>query len=320
MSVFSLVTVSATTYGGTDVDNGISWEYDDETKTLEVTGSGAYPDYQYPNNEPWFEYAHDVKVLELGYGFTSIPAHAFETVYTDLEEVVLPGSMISIGDQAFSNCEELESIDFGGTQEIGASAFNYTNLKSVELSYTVKTIGDSAFSDNPSLTSVSLGEVETIGASAFSDTGLKSVTIPDSVKTIGKQAFGYYYDEPDDGEGTTSLYGWYPLKHFEIHASEDNAAAYMYAMKNGFTLCTGSASISPKSVSLKAGATKKITVKNAAVTSWTTSDKKVAIVKSGTVYALKKGTTKITATTVTGKKLTSTVKVTSNPSIKIGGL
>ncbi len=320
MSVFSVITVSAEVVGGTDVDNGITWSFDTDTKTLTLNGSGDYPDYTYPNLEPWFEYAGDAETLILGEGFTSIAKAAFQTVYSELETLKLPDSLKTIGVSAFDGLDQLFSVDFGsGVETIGSGAFGGCDFYTLSIPSNVKTIEGGAFDENKNLSQVTFAEgLETIGASAFADTALKSVTIPDSVTSIGKKAFGYNYDEWYNDDGNV-VAGLYPVSFFEIHASASNTAAAKYAKDNKFTLCTGAASISPKSVSLKAGATKKITVKNAAVTNWSTSNKKVAIVKNGTVYALKKGSATITAKTLLGKKLTCKVKVTTSPTIKVNG-
>ncbi len=73
--------------------------------------------------------------------------------------------------------------------------------------------------------------------------------------------------------------------------------------------------ISPKTVSLKAGSTKKLKVSSDTVKNWKSSNKKVATVKNGKVTALKRGTATITATLKSGKKLTSKITVTSNPKL-----
>lgn len=79
------------------------------------------------------------------------------------------------------------------------------------------------------------------------------------------------------------------------------------------------AKISAKKASLKAGKTKTLKVTGASVKSWKTSKKTVAkVTKKGKITALKKGSATITATLTNGKKLTCKVKVTSNPSIKVG--
>ena len=74
--------------------------------------------------------------------------------------------------------------------------------------------------------------------------------------------------------------------------------------------------INKSSTSLGAGKTDTLKVLNGGAKSWTSSNRKVAVVSTkGVVTGLKKGTATITATTYSGKKLTCKVNVTSNPKL-----
>ncbi len=105
----------------------------------------------------------------------------------------IPGSVTSIGSDAFYNCRSLTSVTIpGSVTSIGYEAFsNCTSLTSVTIPDSVTSIGYYAFEDCSSLTSVTIGNgVTSIGDSAFSDcSSLTSVTIPDSVTSIGRSAF-----------------------------------------------------------------------------------------------------------------------------------
>ena len=87
-----------------------------------------------------------------------------------LTSVVIPGSVTSIGDNAFGYCR---------------------NLTSVAIPNSVTSIGEAAFFKCKELTSVTIpGSVTSIGGAAFTYCErLTSVTIPDSVKSIGNWAF-----------------------------------------------------------------------------------------------------------------------------------
>ena len=107
--------------------------------------------------------------------------------------VMIPGSVTTIGESAFSYCDGLISIVIpDSVTTIGESAFRACyNLTLVVIGESVTTIGESAFGACYSLTSVVIGEsVRYIGPRAFEGcSNLTSVVIPNSVKSIGDYAF-----------------------------------------------------------------------------------------------------------------------------------
>ena len=108
-------------------------------------------------------------------------------------EIVIPNSVTSIGDYAFSHCTGLTSVTIGNSvTSIGNNAFSYcTGLTSVTIPNSVTSIGIHAFLYCSSLTSVNIpNSVTSIGEYAFSNcSGLTSITIPNSVISIGSSAF-----------------------------------------------------------------------------------------------------------------------------------
>lgn len=71
--------------------------------------------------------------------------------------------------------------------------------------------------------------------------------------------------------------------------------------------------LTSSSVVLRSGAIKTIRAVGGTVKSWATSNKNVAIVNKGKITALNKGSSIVTATLTTGKKLTCKVTVTTAP-------
>ncbi len=150
--------------------------------------------------------------------------------YAPIKKLVLPATIKSIGDEAFS-FSAIEEVDFdnisGHECKLGKYAFSHcVNLKEVWVSgYTpcidegafadcfalekavipggVQEIGKDAFSNCAKLEDLQLpSSLTTIGGSAFWNcTSLWSLTIPENVTTIGEQAF----------KGCTGIYEIYNL-------------------------------------------------------------------------------------------------------------
>jgi len=110
----------------------------------------------------------------------------------NLQNIVLPDDITSIGYRAFLLCEALTTIDIpDGVISIGNHAFNCcSSLTSIDIPKGVTSIGDYAFNGCSSLTSIDIPKgVTSIGNWAFSYCNLTYVTIGDGVTSIGASAF-----------------------------------------------------------------------------------------------------------------------------------
>lgn len=116
----------------------------------------------------------------------------------NITELVLPDSLAFIGEQAFSECGALSSIDFGkGLSQIGDSTRNKFvfsgcyELKKLHIPSNIKSIGSGAFSSCRSLQEIIFDEgVEMIDESAFSwCESAKTITLPESLRCTYKNAF-----------------------------------------------------------------------------------------------------------------------------------
>ena len=73
---------------------------------------------------------------------------AFECCMSLNERIILPESVTSIGDYAFSNCRYLPTITFGkNLKTIGVGVFTDTNIKEFTIPESVTSIGAAAFAD-----------------------------------------------------------------------------------------------------------------------------------------------------------------------------
>ena len=112
-------------------------------------------------------------------------------------EVQIPSTVTTIGDDAFSSRDDIESVDFSlatSLTTIGDNAFNECDaLTSIAIPASVETIGRSAFLGCNVLESVDLSgatSLTTIDDYAFNDCdALTSIAIPASVETIGYMTF-----------------------------------------------------------------------------------------------------------------------------------
>ncbi len=134
------------------------------------------------NSNPLFYAKHlylndkEVEDMVIPNGVTSIGASVFYNC-TGLTSVIIPESVTSIGNQAFYNCSSLTQIEINSNTIVNSTNYStFTSFKNIFGEQVTKYI---------------IGkEVTNIGAYAFSGCGgLTSITIPESVTNIGAYAF-----------------------------------------------------------------------------------------------------------------------------------
>jgi hypothetical protein len=140
---------------------------------------------------------------------TNIGVQAFQnnTALTELKNFTNATNLLSIGDNAFQENIALQSVDFGGMDQltnIGIDAFalntSLTELKNFTNATNLLSIGNNAFDNNYALQSVDfggMGQLTNIGVQAFalntSLTELKNFTNATQLLSIGNNAFQQNY-------------------------------------------------------------------------------------------------------------------------------
>lgn len=166
----------------------------DKDGTLLIYGSGDmyHFDDNLPNHVPWREQRSYITSVVIEEGVTSIGDGAFSGC-DNLTEAIIPESVTSIGDSAFTVCSNLTEITIPeGVTSIGDSAFyGCTTLTGITIPESVTSIGNGAFSGCTALTGITIPDrVVSIGDNAFSNcSDLFSISIGNSVASIGQGAF-----------------------------------------------------------------------------------------------------------------------------------
>lgn len=208
---------TAATSGDFGVNNCLHWEVSTGVlsgKTLTISGTGAMPDFDFPNGNlaPWWNYEAlgmltsfgnfklegELKKVVIQDGVTNVSNYALFFLPA-ATQVTLPESVTSIGRYGIALCSKLNGIslpravtaigDFGlagnsftavslpdGLQALGRGAFDAcASLSGMTLPAAITAVPDKCFNDCTKLLTVDYkGEVTAIGERAFE--GCKSLT------------------------------------------------------------------------------------------------------------------------------------------------
>lgn len=138
--------------------------------TLTISGTGCMTDYTGFGQTPWSSYKDSIK------------------------HIVIESGVTGLGNYAFAQCENLETVTIADTvTDIGMATFyQCSSLQSINLPDSVKAIDDYAFYGCYSMNTLSLGSVESIGSYAFAQcTALENVVVPATTTNIGDSAFAW---------------------------------------------------------------------------------------------------------------------------------
>ena len=195
MALSAQATVRSGNCGANGDGSHMQWSLNDDTGVLQITGSGEMADYQeaLAKRAPWCKFYGDVYYVTVAEGITSLGNYAFYNC-ENLETISLPSTLTKIGNKAFSGCYELVIGSLpNGVTNIGDNTFAFCEqITDFILPSQLTVIPDGMFY-NTTLSSVALPSgLTTIGANAFYGCeDLTNIVLPASLQTIGSQAFTY---------------------------------------------------------------------------------------------------------------------------------
>ena len=208
-AILSSFTTAATS-GNFGENNCLHWKVTSTltSKTLTITGTGAMPDFDFPNGNlaPWWNYEAlgmnaiseididikgNLKRVIIGDGVTNVSNYALFFLPA-ATQITLPESVTSIGRYGIAMCSALTGMSIPkGVTEIGDFGLAGDGLTAVTLPDGLQTLGRGAFDTCTSLTNTTLpAAITAVPGKCFADcTKLLTVDYKGEVTTIGEHAF-----------------------------------------------------------------------------------------------------------------------------------
>ena len=237
----------------------------------------------------------------------------------NLKEIILPDSLIYLGNQAFYNCKSLKNITVPGTiRTIQKETFqNCTKLKNLNINLGIEKICERAFMNCNSLNNIEIPVTTTFikEKAFFNCKKLNNVQLHDTTYLAANdRAFGFYANKNKKINKVKEL-------HFDCIISLDNdlsCGAISYAKTYGFTsTCILGKREIARIIVDEPGNVYSLNYYNSKVISWISSKPQIAtITENGKLTTLKKGVTILTAKLENGTSYTVKLKVRYNPQIK----
>ena len=200
---------TAATEGDFGVNNCLHWKVTSTftSKTLTITGSGAMPDFDFPNGSlaPWrnyealgmltsfgnFKLEGELKKVVIKDGVTNVSDYALFFLPATTQ-VTLPDSVTSIGRYGIAMCSKLTGLSIPkGVTGIGDFGLAGNGLTAITLPDGLQSLGRGAFDSCASLTNTTLpAAITAVPGKCFADcTKLLNVKYAGTVTAIGDLAF-----------------------------------------------------------------------------------------------------------------------------------
>ena len=201
---------TAATSGDFGVNSCLHWEVSTGVlsgKTLTISGTGAMPDFDFPNGNlaPWWNYEAlgmltsfgnfklegELKKVVIKDGVTNVGSYALFCLPA-ATQVTLPDSVTRIGRYGIAMCSKLTGMSIPkGVTEIGDFGLAGDGLTAVTLPDGLQSLGRGAFDSCTSLTNTTLpAAITAVPGKCFADcTKLLNVKYAGTVTAIGDLAF-----------------------------------------------------------------------------------------------------------------------------------
>ena len=201
---------TAATEGDFGVNNCLHWEVSTGVlsgKTLTISGTGAMPDFDFPNGNlaPWWNYEAlgmltsfgnfklegELKKVVIKDGVTNVSDYALFFLPA-ATQVTLPESVTSIGRYGIAMCSKLTGLSIPkGVTGIGDFGLAGNGLTAITLPDGLQSLGRGAFDSCASLTNTTLpAAITAVPGKCFADcTKLLNVKYAGTVTAIGDLAF-----------------------------------------------------------------------------------------------------------------------------------
>lgn len=201
---------AAATSGDFGENNCLHWEVSTGVlsgKTLTISGTGAMPDFDFPNGNlaPWWNYEAlgmltsfgsfklegELKKVVIKDGVTNVSNYALFFLPA-ATQITLPESVTSIGRYGIAMCSKLTGMSIPkSVTEIGDFGLAGDGLTAVTLPDGLQSLGRGAFDTCTSLTNTTLpAAITAVPGKCFADcTKLLTVDYKGEVTAIGKRAF-----------------------------------------------------------------------------------------------------------------------------------
>ena len=240
--------------------SSVTWEFDPDTGTLTISGTGNMADYSSATSAPWYSIRASILRIVFEEGVTKIGKSSFSG-FPNVMTVTLPstltGGYSSIGASAFRGCNKLvEVINFSNLPLLsGNQNYGYVSYyaKAIHTGDS-KVVSENGFTFYPSeagnyLLSYSGSETELILPESYNGENymihnyafnefktLKRVTLPETVTAIGNYAFSgctslesINLPSKLTGIGTYAFYNCSSLKSISLPAGLTSMGDYAFS-------------------------------------------------------------------------------------------